>query len=77
MATMTASVVEAVPFLVRVKTNNRFHVRYQIVGRTLDDGRCGIDDNWVKASAADLADADQDRLCRYCFPVNGDKEDKG
>jgi hypothetical protein len=69
MAAKTASAVEAFPFLVRVKTNNRIHVRYQIVGRTLDDGRCGIDDNWVRASADDLADAEPDRLCRFCFPA--------
>lgn len=68
MAAQTASAVEAHPFLVRVTTNGRLHVRYQIVGRTLDDGRCGIDNNWVRASADDLADADPDRLCRYCFP---------
>ncbi len=75
MTAQTVGAVEAIPFLVRVETNSRLHVRYQIVGRTLDDGRCGIDDNWVRASAEDLADAEPDRLCRYCFPVaTGDKE---
>ena len=67
----------AVPFSVRVKTNNRLHLRYEISGRTVDDGRCGIDNNWVKVSETEIMDADPDRLCRYCFPEStGDKEDK-
>jgi len=77
MALADVNLIAAVPFHVRVVTNDRIHLRYQIGDRTVDDGRCGIDDNWVRASAADIADADQDRLCRYCFPVIGDKEDKG
>jgi len=62
--------VPAQPVLVRVETNGRLHLRYEVSGRTVDDGRCGIDDNWVKASESMLEEADQDRLCRYCFPVS-------
>lgn len=68
----------AVPFFVRVKTNGRLHLRYEIGGRTVDDGRCGIDENWVKVSGDEITDADPDRLCRYCFPeTTGDKEARG
>jgi len=65
----------AAPIYVRVVTNNRIHLRYQIGDRTVDDGRCGIDDNWVEASASDVESADLGRFCRYCFPVEtGEKE---
>ena len=65
--------VTAFPYIVQVQTNGRFHLRYEVSGRTVDDGRCGIDNNWAKAAFADLERADRDRLCRYCFPgANGD-----
>jgi hypothetical protein len=64
--------VLATPFLVRVETNDRFHLRYEADGRSLDDGRCGIDNNWVRSALSTLEAVDPDRLCRYCFPANGD-----
>ena len=65
------SLIAAVPFYVKVKTNDRLHLRYHVDGRTVDDGRCGIDDNWVKVSSVEVEDVDPDRLCQFCFPVTG------
>ena len=58
----------AFPFIVQVETNGRFHLRYEVGGRTVDDGRCGIDNNWVRTTFDLLERSDPNRLCRYCFP---------
>lgn len=73
----------AVPVLVRVETNGRLHIRYRLFQqaisrsglvfpqeeplRTVDDGRCGIDENWVEEAFEILSDADPARLCQFCF----------
>ena len=78
MALADVNLIAAVPFYVRVVKNDRIHLRYHIGDRTVDDGRCGIDNNWVKVSASDVEGVEPDRLCRYCFPVaTGDKEAQG
>jgi len=77
MSLAELSLIAAVPFYVRVVKNDRIHLRYHIDARTVDDGRCGIDDNWVEISVMDIETVDSDRLCRFCFPVaTGDKEVK-
>lgn len=58
----------AEPYLVRVETNNRLHLRFRIQDRSVDDSRCGIDENWVEEDWLILDNVDPDRLCRYCFP---------
>ena len=77
MSLAELSLIAAVPIYVQVVKNSRIHLRYQVGDRTVDDGRCGIDDNWVEISMMDIETVDSDRLCRYCFPVaTGDKEVK-
>jgi hypothetical protein len=66
---VAAAVVAATPIPVRVETNGRLHLRYRVGERTVDDGRCGIDENWVETSFEAIEEAESDRLCRYCFPV--------
>lgn len=62
------AVVQAEPFPVKTETDLRFHLRYRVSGRTVDDGRCGIDENWVEINPEELEGADLDRFCRWCFP---------
>lgn len=62
-------IVPAKPMPVKVETNGRLHLRYMIGDRTVDDGRCNIDENWALVTWTDVADADADRLCRFCWPV--------
>lgn len=60
--------VQATPYVVRTLSNDRLHIRFRVGSRTADDGRCGIDNNWVPVSDSEFEEADPDRLCRYCFP---------
>ena len=75
----------AVPVLVRAGKDNRFHLRYRLFRqqvsrsglvfpseealRTVDDGRCGADENWVDADPDLLEDVEPTRLCGFCFPT--------
>ena len=62
--------VDASPILVRGGVHERLHIRYRIGSRTVDDGRCGMDNNWVELPWGALDNVDTTALCRYCFPPN-------
>jgi hypothetical protein len=65
---MAIAPVAAEPYFVRTETTGGIHLRYRLGGRTVDDGRCGIDDNWVEVDDAIVAETDHARLCGFCFP---------
>jgi hypothetical protein len=69
VGTDPVDVVTAKPVPVRVETNGRIHLRYEIGDRTVDDGRCNIDENWVVTTWNEVGDADRDRLCLFCWPL--------
>lgn len=60
--------VQAEPYAVKLETDLRIHLRYRIGGRTVDDGRCGIDNNWVEVRPEEVENADPSRFCLFCFP---------
>jgi hypothetical protein len=66
--------VSAEPFYVVAEKSGGIHLRYRIGGRTVDDGRCGIDDNWVEADYGYIAEADAPRFCLFCFPGSRSSE---
>ena len=59
--------VTAEPFYVQSDTG-KIHLRYRIKGRTVDDGRCGIDDNWKPIDEQALSDVEPGAYCEFCFP---------
>jgi hypothetical protein len=60
------SPITALPVVVEV-ADGQIHLRYELETRTVDDGRCGADQNW-KPFTGDLSEAEPGRLCGFCFP---------
>ena len=56
--------VEAGVEIVVVPESGKYHKRYIVEGRTVDDGRCGTDDNWERVNSLPPAA----NLCGFCWP---------
>ena len=57
----------AIEETVVVPATGKYHKRYFIDGRTVDDGRCGADDNW-KVVDSIPEDIEPAQLCGFCWP---------
>jgi len=50
-----------------VPSSGKYHIRYRIHGRTVDDGRCGTDENWKQVDSIP-DDVETSQLCGFCWP---------
>ena len=66
---MDLAPVIAWPYVVRAAANNHLHIRYELSGRTVDDARCAIGNDWSDVEFRTIEEAEPEMLCPYCFPA--------